>query len=344
MKAIPIIQIRQILLILLIAGLTAVLYWNLRVFLPAFLGAYTIYVLFRKPLFYLIEKLKWPNWLASLSLLLLALITIILPFNGLIQLVQKRVVPAIQNSQHLLDAAQQFAHDTEQRFGVVILTPDNIKSVTDWGGAQLGDIVGATLSGVVTLLVMFVMLWFMLAEGKEMEARFFQWLPLKRGNEEFIKKQLHDLVYSNALGIPLMGLVQGFAAFWAYWLSGVEEFWLWTIITAVAGMMPVFGVMLAYLPLSLLLFSKGMEGTALFILLYGVIVIGSIDNIARMWVLKKIGNTHPLVTLFGVIVGLKLFGFVGFVFGPIMIALLMMLYKVYDMEFGAGAHSSEEDT
>jgi predicted PurR-regulated permease PerM len=343
MKAIPIIQIRQFLLILLIAGLTAVLYWNLRIFLPAFLGAYTIYVLFRRPLFYLTGHLKWPNWLASISLLLLALITVILPFNGLIQLVQKRVVPAIQNSQHLLDSAQQFAHDTEQRFGVVILTPDNIKTMTDWGGAQLGDIVGATLSGVMTLLVMFVILWFMLAEGKEMEARFFQWLPLKRGNEVFIKKQLHDLVYSNALGIPLMGLVQGFVAFWAYWLAGVEEFWLWTIITAVAGMMPVFGVMMAYIPLSLLMFSKGMHGTALFILLYGFIVIGSIDNIARMWVLKKIGNTHPLVTLFGVIVGLKLFGFVGFVFGPIMIALLMMLYKVYDMEFGRGAHSSEED-
>ncbi|MEI6411333.1 MAG: AI-2E family transporter [Bacteroidota bacterium] len=343
MKAIPIIQIRQFLLILLIAGLTAVLYWNLRVFLPAFLGAYTIYVLFRRPLFYLTERLKWPTWLASICLLLLALITVILPFNGLIQLLQKRVMPAIQNPQSLLDTVQQFAHDTEQRFGIALMTPENIKSLTDWGGSQLGDIVGATLSGVVTLLVMFVMLWFMLVEGKEMEARFFQWLPLKPENEEFIKKQLHDLVFSNALGIPLMGLVQGFAGFWAYWLCGVEEFWLWTVITAVSGMMPVFGVMLAYLPLSLLLYTKGMHGTALFILLYGVIVIGSIDNIARMWVLKKIGDTHPLVTLFGVIVGLKLFGFVGFVFGPIMIALLMMLYKVYDMEFGREAHNSEDD-
>jgi predicted PurR-regulated permease PerM len=53
-----------------------------------------------------------------------------------------------------------------------------------------------------------------------------------------------------------------------------------------------------------------------------------------MWLLKKIGDTHPLVTLFGVIVGLKLFGFVGFVFGPIMISVLLMLVGLYSKEFG----------
>jgi hypothetical protein len=68
--------------------------------------------------------------------------------------------------------------------------------------------------------------------------------------------------------------------------------------------------------------------------MYGFLVIGSVDNVARMWLLKKIGDTHPLVTLFGVIVGLKLFGFVGFVFGPIMISVLLMLIGLYNKEFG----------
>jgi predicted PurR-regulated permease PerM len=77
-----------------------------------------------------------------------------------------------------------------------------------------------------------------------------------------------------------------------------------------------------------------MHGQALFILMYGLLVIGSVDNVARMWLLKKIGDTHPLVTLFGVIVGLKLFGFVGFVFGPIMISVLLMLIGLYNKEFG----------
>lgn len=337
MKAIPNIQIRQILLILLIAGLSAVLYWNLRMFLPALLGAYSLFVLFRKPLHFMTDRLKWSKLPASILILLVSVILILLPLNALIQLLNTRLLPALQDPQAILQAVEAFAHDMERRFGLVFVTPGNVKNLTDWGVGQIGDIVNATLNGLVSLLATYLIFWFLLLEGTEVENRFFNWLPLKAENERFVKKQLHDLVYSNALGIPLMGLVQGFAAFWAYWLAGVEEYWLWTIATAIAGMMPVFGVMLAYIPLSLLLFAKGAQGPAAFILIYGFIVIGSIDNIARMWVLKKIGNTHPLVTLFGVIAGLKMFGFVGFIFGPIMIALLLMLFRIYEMEFGRGA-------
>ncbi|HNM25317.1 MAG TPA: AI-2E family transporter, partial [Saprospiraceae bacterium] len=87
------------------------------------------------------------------------------------------------------------------------------------------------------------------------------------------------------------------------------------------------------IPLTLILLSKGQEWQALAIFLYGFIVVGSVDNIARMWVLKKIGHTHPLITLFGVIAGLKMFGFIGFVFGPIMIAMLILLLRIYHKEF-----------
>jgi predicted PurR-regulated permease PerM len=61
--------------------------------------------------------------------------------------------------------------------------------------------------------------------------------------------------------------------------------------------------------------------------------VGSVDNLARMWLLKKIGHVHPLITLFGVIVGLKLFGFIGFIFGPILIAMFILLLRIYHKEF-----------
>ncbi|MBK8428252.1 MAG: AI-2E family transporter [Lewinellaceae bacterium] len=108
---------------------------------------------------------------------------------------------------------------------------------------------------------------------------------------------------------------------------------MWFAITFVSGMMPVFGVALAYIPLSLILLANGEDGKALLIFLYGVLILGSVDNIARMWVLKKIGHTHPLITLFGVIVGLKLFGFIGFIFGPILISMFILLVRIYHKEF-----------
>lgn len=109
------------------------------------------------------------------------------------------------------------------------------------------------------------------------------------------------MVWGNALGIPLMGLVQAVAGLFIYWLVGVPDIWMWFAVTFVAGMLPLLGVALAYVPLSLILLGQGEEGKALLILLYGFIVMGSVDNIARMWLMKKITHAHPLITLFGVV-------------------------------------------
>jgi predicted PurR-regulated permease PerM len=173
----------------------------------------------------------------------------------------------------------------------------------------------------------------MLTESKKMESSFFNWLPLKSDNIEYVRKEINDLVFSNALGIPLMGVVQGTAGFVGYYLAGVPDIWFWVVLTFISGMLPLVGVALAFVPLGLLLLSQGQTGSAVFVFLYGFFIIGSVDNLARMWLLKKIGHTHPLITLFGVIIGLQLFGFIGFIFGPILISLFILLVKIYLKEF-----------
>jgi hypothetical protein len=264
-KPIPNIQIRQLLLLLLIGTLFLLLYWNLLSFLPALLGAYTFYVLMRHPMFFLTERWHWNRRLAAVVLMLISVVLILLPLNMIVDIMNTRVLPALQNSQAMIATLETMIHEQEQRFGVVLLTPENIKALTDWSVQSAGNIVNATLNGVLTLLMLYVILYFMLNDGKRMEAQFFKSLPLKPENILFVRGQLHSLVFSNAIGIPLMGIVQGFAGFFAYYFSGVEDVWLWTTVTFVSGMLPIFGTMLAYIPLSIILYSNGMHGQALFI-------------------------------------------------------------------------------
>lgn len=333
MNPVSSITVRQFFLILLIAALFGVLFWNLRFFLPALLGAYTLYVLLRDLQFRLTERWKWPVRLSATVLVLLSFVAVLLPFNWVFSMLRERVIGVFQNSDQLLQNAGSVVETVENQYGIQLLTDENIKSLSDWAVVQMQSIIGATVNGIGLALAMFFLLWFMLTEGKKMEQSFFNWLPLRRDNVEYLRRHLNDMVWSNALGIPLMGVVQGFAALLMYWLLGVEDPWMWFVVTFISGMMPVIGVALAYIPLTLILLSKGQEWQAVAIFLYGFIVVGSVDNIARMWVLKKIGHTHPLITLFGVIAGLKMFGFIGFVFGPIMIAMLVLLLKIYHKEF-----------
>lgn len=333
MKQIPASLVRQILLLLLIAFIFGVLFWNLQFFLPALLGAYTLYILLRGPLFLLTERWKWNKKLAIAALMVVSFIVLLLPMFWLFGMLEEHVADLLNNSDKLLVNAEHVIQKLEEKYGVELLTPDNTKSLTDWGVRGAQGFLSATLNGLGIAIATYFILFFMLAEGKKMEQAFLDSLPLRDENVNYVQKHLHEMVWSNALGIPLMGVVQGFTGLLIYWLAGIENPWVWFAVTFVSGMMPVLGVMLAYVPLSMILLANGDDGKALLIFLYGLIILGSVDNIARMWVLKKIGHTHPLITLFGVIVGLKLFGFIGFIFGPILISMFILLVRIYHKEF-----------
>ena len=333
MNAIPGITIRQTFLLLLIGLIGGVLFWNLRFFVPAILGAYTIYVLLRSPLFILTERRKWPVRGAVLLLLFGSVVILLLPLQWVFGMLQVRVVSLFQHADQLLQNATQIIQRIENQYGVTLLTIENTKGLTGWAVQQTQHLIGATVNGLGIFIVLYFILYFMLMQGKNMEEAFFDWLPLRHENVEFVRKRLNEMVWSNALGIPLMGVVQSFVALPVYLLIGIEDPWFWFALTFFAGMLPIVGVALAYIPLSLILLSNGMEWQALVIFSYGMVVVGSVDNIARMWVLKKIGHTHPLITLFGVIVGLKLFGFIGFVFGPILVSMFILLVNLYHKEF-----------
>ena len=93
--------------------------------------------------------------------------------------------------------------------------------------------------------------------------------------------------------------------------------------------------MLIYLPSFIILLYNGNITCGVFLLFFGLIVVGSVDNLFRFWLQKKIGDTHPLITILGVIIGLKIFGFIGLIFGPILISIVLLLLNLYNREYSS---------
>ena len=113
----------------------------------------------------------------------------------------------------------------------------------------------------------------------------------------------------------------------------MKEPWLWFVATTIAAMLPVVGAAIIYVPLTIMLFVQGYTGKGISMGLWGFILIGLVDNVFRLLVNKRLGNIHPLITIFGVIVGVQLFGFIGLIFGPLLIALFILLLRIYASEF-----------
>jgi predicted PurR-regulated permease PerM len=94
------------------------------------------------------------------------------------------------------------------------------------------------------------------------------------------------------------------------------------------------GGSLGILPAFILAFANGNNFQAWGILIYGIVIVGSTDNLIRLYVLKRLDNVHPLITLIGVIIGIPLFGFIGLIFGPLLISLFLIIVKIYKQEYG----------
>ncbi|MBS1734338.1 MAG: AI-2E family transporter, partial [Bacteroidetes bacterium] len=186
---------------------------------------------------------------------------------------------------------------------------------------------------------MFFLLYYLLVSGKEIERYLNKMIPLKQENVDILASETKVMVRANALGIPIICIVQGTTAAIGYWIFGVEDWGLWGFITGVFAFFPLVGTMIVWVPLVIYVMSQGHTWPAVWLTLYSIIVTGNVDYITRLGLLKKMGDIHPMITVLGVIVGLSLFGFMGLIFGPLLVSYFIILVKIYLNEF---TNSSEQ--
>jgi predicted PurR-regulated permease PerM len=326
-------HIRQISFYILLVFLAVFLFLELSSFLPALLGAITFYVLMRKRMQKLVHDKKWSPGLAATILLLLSFLIVLVPVGLFINIISAKVSYAVHHSNQVMDTLRQIIVNQEKNFNVEILNEENTKKISLALANFLPSVVGATVNSVTTIIMMYLLLYFMLVSSKSMEKWLQTYIPMKERNVYLIGGELNKLVISNAVGIPLTALVQGLVALLGYWIAGVHDLGFWFVFTCITSMVPMVGLGMSYIPISILLFAEGESTKAVLLILYCALIVGSADNVFRFALQKKLGDVHPLVTIFGVIIGLKIFGFIGLIFGPILIALFILLIRIYVNEF-----------
>lgn len=326
-------RIRQVFFLLLIVLLGLLLFRELYFFLPALLAASTLYILMRKWLFYLTEKRKWKKVWATLLLMVLSMIVILLPFGILINMLSAKVTYAIAHSNDLVTALKTVVKNLEDQYNIVLISTENINKLGQVLADGIPKLLTATFNILGTIVFMYFILYFMMIYGKKMEHIIYEHIPLRDDNVHKLGFEVQNMVVSNAIGIPVIALLQGVVALVGYFIIGVNDPWFWFVVTCITAMIPIVGAALAYVPLAIILFADNQSWQPIFILIYGFGVVGTVDNLFRFTLAKKIGNIHPLITVFGVIIGLQIFGFIGLIFGPLLISLFLLLLRIYSSEF-----------
>jgi len=326
-------RVKQVSFLLIILLLTFVLFKELYTFFPGFLGAVTMYILSRKFMFRLVEKRHWKKSVAAALLMFLSFIIVLLPFGMLINMLTDKIGYAVSHSQEMIAGIEKLNLRIKGSTNIDVLSQVKLERLQGYLTSVLPTLLGATFNTLTAIAILYFILYFMLVNAREMEAWLYEYIPLKDENVLRLGTEFHKLVIANAVGIPAIALIQGIVSLIGYFIFQVPQPVFWFAVTCFTAMLPVVGAAAVYVPMGLYLLGTGMTWQGIGVLIYGFAVVGTSDNIFRFMLAKRIGDVHPLITVFGVLIGVNLFGFIGLIFGPLLISMFILLLEIYSNEF-----------
>lgn len=326
-------RLRQVILLAIIILLVLLIFKTLRVFLPGMLGAVTLYILTRGLYFQLTMKRRWSKPWTALLFMICFLILVSIPIYITVELVSPKINQIINNQDHIVESLRNFSVQVQKLTGLQLLSEDNVTSITQQLTALIPKLLNSTANLLTNLIMLFFIYYYLLTNGLEMERLLMRLVPLKRSNIDQLAAETKTMVKANALGIPIICIIQGIFATIGYWLFGIEDWALWGFVTAVMAYFPLVGTMIVWVPLVIVQFASGDTANGIWLTIYSLIVTGNVDYVTRLGLMKKLGDVHPVITVIGVIVGLGMFGFIGLIFGPLILSYLFVLIKIYVNEF-----------
>lgn len=199
--------------------------------------------------------------------------------------------------------------------------------------ANLGSIFGTLFTVVLQLFLMLLGVFYFLKDGSKFREQIIFLSPLSDNYDKTILGRLETSINSVVKGALSVAFIQGILSGIGFALFGVPSPMLWGALAAIAALIPGVGTSLVIFPAILYLFFFGNSVMALGLLAWGVLAVGLIDNILAPFLIERGLKVHPFLILLSVLGGLALFGPVGFIAGPVALALLFALLDIYPLLF-----------
>lgn len=240
---------------------------------------------------------------------------------------RSQVVEALNNasqslSQALFGIYEPYSFDS---LNVVEL----LRTMAHWAFSNLNDIFAKVSKVVLEFFVMCLALFYFLRDGRELKRRLVVLSPLRDLDDEHILSKLLLAVRSIFAGSIAIGIIQGILTGIGFAVFHVPNPVLWGIFAALAALIPGIGTALVLIPGIAYLFFFGSTGQALGLLIWGFFAVGLIDNFLGPILINRGVKIHPFLILLSILGGLSFFGPIGFVLGPLIIALLFALLELY---------------
>lgn len=193
------------------------------------------------------------------------------------------------------------------------------------------DVLFAPFLFLFGFVVMLITLYFVYCDGKRLRDVVVDVSPFTLPETERILDSLRGTTTAALLGGVLVALIQGGLGSVSFAIAGLDAPVLWGLVMAGASLFPFGGTALVWAPAAVYLFITGSTGAGIFLVVWGLVIVGTADNVLRPWILSRTGahDVHPMMLFFAIMSGIGLFGISGVVFGPLLLALITTVLRIY---------------
>ncbi len=340
-------------LIILIVGFAALAYLVIKPFVAALIASAVVAYMFYPLYKWTNKKLIKNKMAASLVITILILIIFLVPVGLTVKALVSEITSTYGSLQEdnagekiiLLDLDQNCTEETVvcQTINALNKNPQAkaiAVQVIDRGTRFIVEsaskVLKAVTEAILQTFVAFFTIFFLFKDGKKIVEFTKDMLPLKAVHQTKVMTKLQEVTKAIIFGYIIIAIVQGIIAGIGYFLFGVKSPIFWAMITMIAALIPYMGTALVWLPIAIIMIISGLVNNttdiiwkAVGLILYGIFVVGTVDNLIRPKLVGAKGKISPLIVLLGALGGLKMIGFLGFIIGPLILALFITIMQIY---------------
>ena len=190
-----------------------------------------------------------------------------------------------------------------------------------------------TLNFLMNCFFILLIIYFLLIDGHKLIRFIIDLSPLPRAQDEKLIQKFKDIAGAILLGNGFCGLIQGILGGAVFAVFGLKSPFMWGFIMTLLAFLPIVGIGVVFIPAALYLILSGNTAGGIFFIVFYIILSGSVEYLLKPKLVGKRVQMHTLLVFFSIIGGLKLFGILGIIYGPLVVTAFLTLTGIYHSSY-----------
>jgi predicted PurR-regulated permease PerM len=338
-------QVKTALALLIIIILSAVILYAVFPYINYFFGGFILYAIFKPLYHFLLKRTRLNRQIVAVLVIVISVFLILIPFYILLSLVigeiqqillnRESIIASIQSGSQLfsrffsrLDINGTFEASLEERIMDLVTQAINSLSPLVLGSIQ------SISQRVIGLLIMYFLLYYLLTgEESDFMHRLFLAIPFNTNNTIILLDEFRNIVWTTLIASGAIAIIEGGILTASFLIFGIQGAFLWGSIAAVLSFLPIVGTPMIWVPATIIQLLQQDYTAGIGILATGIFITMADNSLFRPVIQKKVGEIHPFQSLLGIIIGVSLFGLVGIIIGPLLLAYFYLTVKMFSEEY-----------